>query len=177
MVDLPSVSGGTEWFNIHVKYQGSSSDTKDLTKIWTVVENYDSKLLNDNNYRMVLLRWRRTQSGRTGWKAAMLSDPSSDDAISYYAWWPITGRMAEWWDNLGSNNSGQVFYDCISTAKKRNQPTHFKSTGTSHYRVAVAIYKYTGEGTYGWHRVSNIAGIDMRGTSSGGTDYRTMQFD
>ena len=157
-----------ERYNLRLKVQGNASGrngVKDHTvkNVSVIIENYDAPLLDNTQYKFFLLRWRKG-----GWRAAAMSHSQNNDiADAGLDKWNILSRESLWMN-------GTPFSDLpLSTTQRANQSGYyFKSTHCSTLKVGCAIYKYTGNGTFGWQRVSNIAYVQLSAKQNG--SYRFM---
>lgn len=140
----------------------SPSYSQKISSVNTVIENYDTALNDPSVYKMFCLRWRRGK-----WKAASLFPQGCPNNFDEHGIdkWSITGREQEWPD----------FAILKATFKTRQRPNDykytFKSSRSTTLKVGCAVYKYTGEGTWGWQRVSNIAYFQLHAKSAV-NDYR-----
>ena len=66
------VEGGSEWYNIHTKRMTSKTTT--ATDMYVVIENLDVDIVNNpDNYRIVLLTWKRKKGEGNRWRVPMFS--------------------------------------------------------------------------------------------------------
>lgn len=165
-----------EWYNVKldVKGQRNGSGAGETTTsgtgietIKTIVENYTAALSDSSKYRWFLLRWRKK-----GWRSAFLSSSENNNLANAVATtWQIDGRKQDWVDDDGVKMEDYP----IATKARTGGKYVFKNTGTSTLRIGVAIYKNTGEGTFGWQRVSNIAYVLLRCRTGGEYSFKVRQ--
>lgn len=131
-----------EWYNIQNKFVHSYTDgttykqqvdswgepmydkdgepimvknTQYLGMTWcTVIENYSYKLKDTNNYRFVLMRFRKGKREGKRWRIPWFSPKYWNvgdgvqgvkmDILERDCWWPIQGTESKWW------NASQVAY-------------------------------------------------------------------
>lgn len=86
-----------------------------LGNTWiTIIENYNYKLKDTNNYRFVLMRWRKGKREGKRWRIPWFSPKYWEtgdgvqaikmDIAEQDCWWPIQGTESKWW------NASQVQY-------------------------------------------------------------------
>ena len=144
-------AGDGEWYNIKAG-KGSNG-------LFTIIENYDSKLNDNSQYRMLLLRWRKgTTSGRfASWHAPFFARSGSVNAIAEIdRWWGISSNVQTMFAM-----SGNYFDDVLPlTIKQRSYDNKFAFRNTSNrkMRFGCAIYKLE-DGA--WIRKSNIAEYEL----------------
>ena len=158
------VEGGSEWYNIHTKRLTSKTTT--ATDMYVVIENLDANIVNNpDNYRIVLLTWKRKKGEGNRWRVPMFSPRWHADtgaivrsgtpcAIDWNnTWWPITGNKTKWWNTTNAKYT-DVFDTTVNTTyvafKNHNKKMRFG---------CCIMKKMVGVGTYGWQRVSNISEI------------------
>ena len=144
-------------FNIKLEVKGYDRRTQTnntrINIIKTIIENYSSELTG-SEYKMFLLRWRKK-----GWKAATLAPSGSRNVIRTAGkdCWSITSNKQEWWD-------GDYAFDalpCLGVRLTTSGIARFVNTHMTTQKIGCAIYRNTGEGHYGWLRVSNIAFVKL----------------
>lgn len=95
-----------------------------LGNTWiTVVENFDVKLLNSDNYRFVLMRWRKGKREGKRWRIPWFSPKYWEtgdgvqgikmDIAEQDCWWPCQGHETKWWNKSQvqyTNDGGVVQY-------------------------------------------------------------------
>ena len=158
------VEGGSEWYNIHTKRLTSKTTT--ATDMYVVIENLDADIVNNpDNYRIVLLTWKRKKGEGNRWRVPMFSPRWNADtgaivrngttcAIAWNnTWWPITGNKTKWWNTTNAKYT-DVFDTTVNTLyvafKNHNKKMRFG---------CCIMKKMQGVGTHGWQRVSNISEI------------------
>ena len=158
------VEGGSEWYNIHTKRLTSKTTT--ATDMYVVIENLDVDMVNNpDNYRIVLLTWKRKKGEGNRWRVPMFSPRWYADtgaivssgtpcAIDWNnTWWPITGNKTKWWNTTNAKYT-DVFDTTVNTLyvafKNHNKKMRFG---------CCIMKKMEGVGTHGWQRVSNISEI------------------
>lgn len=163
-----------------------SYGTRRYNVLSTLIENYDSDIKNNDEYRLVLLKWKRGTKEGKGWRTPMFSplwDHRSDNGrplykktVCQHLWeecsWPVDGAESRFFGNTGR----LVDWDILDKKTERDgfkqpffnglewipvTPYRFKLTHSNKMRFGVAIYKKTGVGEYGWQRVSNIAEVEI----------------
>ena len=93
--------------NGDIKYK---KEVKYIGSTWvTTIENYDYKLKDHDNYRMVLMRYRkRPREGRKWripwftpkyWVDGDATQRLKMDIYEVDTWWNIQGRETKWWNN------------------------------------------------------------------------------
>ena len=158
------VEGGSEWYNIHTKRLTSKITT--ATDMYVVIENLDVDIVNNpDNYRIVLLTWKRKKGEGNRWRVPMFSPRwSADTGVVVRSgtpcvidwnntWWPITGNKTKWW-----NTTNAKYTDVFDTTV---HPTYitFKNHNKKMRFGCCIMKKMQGVGTHGWQRVSNISEI------------------
>ena len=158
------VEGGSEWYNIHTKRLTSKTTT--ATDMYVVIENLDADIVNNpDNYRIVLLTWKRKKGEGNRWRVPMFSPRWHADTGQIVrsgtpcvidwnnTWWPITGNETKWW-----NTTNAKYTDVFDTTV---HPTYltFKNHNKKMRFGCCIMKKMEGVGTYGWQRVSNISEI------------------
>ena len=158
------VEGGSEWYNIHTKRLTSKTTT--ATDMYVVIENLDADIVNNpDNYRIVLLTWKRKKGEGNRWRVPMFSPRWHADTGAIVSigtpcsidwnntWWPITGNETKWW-----NTTNAKYTDVFDTTV---HPTYltFKNHNKKMRFGCCIMKKMEGVGTYGWQRVSNISEI------------------
>ena len=158
------VEGGSEWYNIHTKRLTSKTTT--ATDMYVVIENLDVDIVNNpNNYRIVLLTWKRKKGEGNRWRVPMFSPRWHADTGAIVSsgtpcvidwnntWWPITGNETKWWNTTNAKYT-DVFDTTVNTLyltfKNHNKKMRFG---------CCIMKKMEGVGTHGWQRVSNISEI------------------
>ena len=158
------VEGGSEWYNIHTKRLTSKTTT--ATDMYVVIENLDVDMVNNpDNYRIVLLTWKRKKGEGNRWRVPMFSPRWHADTGAIVSsgtpcvidwnntWWPITGNKTKWWNTTNAKYT-DVFDTTVNTLyltfKNHNKKMRFG---------CCIMKKMEGVGTHGWQRVSNISEI------------------
>lgn len=163
----PSTSvASTEWYNIKTKRITDKSTI--ATDIYNIIENFNERLLDDQ-YRIVLMTFKRKSGQGYGWRIPMFSPRYNADtgaivhedtpcAIDWNnTWWPVQSS-----ETLTLNQTGMNITDIINIAATG---TRFQRSNSKKIRIGFAIFKKTLDaegnnvGTWGWQRVSNIAEI------------------
>ena len=158
------VEGGSEWYNIHTKRLTSKTTT--ATDMYVVIENLDVDIVNNpNNYRIVLLTWKRKKGEGNRWRVPMFSPRWHADTGAIVSsgtpcvidwnntWWPITGNKTKWW-----NTTNAKYTDVFDTTVNTLYVT-FKNHNKKMRFGCCIMKKMEGVGTHGWQRVSNISEI------------------
>ena len=158
------VEGGSEWYNIHTKRLTSKTTT--ATDMYVVIENLDVDIVNNpNNYRIVLLTWKRKKGEGNRWRVPMFSPRWHADTGAIVSsgtpcvidwnntWWPITGNETKWW-----NTTNAKYTDVFDTTVNTLYVT-FKNHNKKMRFGCCIMKKMEGVGTHGWQRVSNISEI------------------
>ena len=158
------VEGGSEWYNIHTKRLTSKTTT--ATDMYVVIENLDANIVNNpDNYRIVLLTWKRKKGEGNRWRVPMFSPRWHADtgqiirsgtpcSIAWNnTWWPITGNKTKWW-----NTTNAKYTDVFDTTVHATYLT-FKNHNKKMRFGCCIMKKMEGVGTHGWQRVSNISEI------------------
>ena len=158
------VEGGSEWYNIHTKRLTSKTTT--ATDMYVVIENLDVDIVNNpNNYRIVLLTWKRKKGEGNRWRVPMFSPRWHADTGAIVSsgtpcvidwnntWWPITGNETKWW-----NTTNAKYTDVFDTTVDTRYVT-FKNHNKKMRFGCCIMKKMEGVGTHGWQRVSNISEI------------------
>ena len=203
-----SSSSSSEWYNIKTE---KIKDTSTSWSLHTIIENFGGspletactvgstpKYANGNQYRLVLMTFRRHQNTGRGWRVPMFSrywDWSTDalkqqttehivtntehrqDIQWKKTWWTVTTNDTVWFWNRhftvsvtgapkllkSENSSNFVINDSYSgTGAGIDSSNHrWRGVKNKKRKVGVAIFKYTGTGTFGWQRVSNIAYVEL----------------
>lgn len=162
-VDAQSSGGGTEWYNIY-NLKGTGG------KLYTVVENLSSIMThNPNNYRIVLLKFRKQHADGRRWAMPMfiyeLYNQGSCASLPPNAiaenntWWPVGNNPTPWFATTGA-----VLANVISLGERLtgdSSKRSWKNTRNKKMKIGVAVYKQTGKGKIGWHRCSNIAFVEL----------------
>ena len=158
------VEGGSEWYNIHTKRLTSKTTT--ATDMYVVIENLDVDIVNNpDNYRIVLLTWKRKKGEGNRWRVPMFSPRWHADTGAIVSigtpcsiawnntWWPITGNETKWWNTTNAKYT-DVFDTTVNTLyvafKNHNKKMRFG---------CCIMKKMVGVGAHGWQRVSNISEI------------------
>lgn len=163
----PSTSvASTEWYNIKTKRMTDKSTI--ATDIYNIIENFNERLLDDQ-YRIVLMTFKRKSGQGYGWRIPMFSPRYNADtgvivhedtpcAIDWNnTWWPVQSS-----ETLTLNQTGMNITDIINIEATG---TRFQRSNSKKIRIGFAIFKKTLDaegnnvGTWGWQRVSNIAEI------------------
>lgn len=78
----------------------------------TIIENFESKLMNTEQYRFAIMRYRKAKRQGKGWRIPMLSNrfwktfTEDEDGTIYYpkmtwaeqdTWWKVAGQETRWW--------------------------------------------------------------------------------
>ena len=165
---LSGVGLPNKQYNVKLKVfaESQNNNSTKIASVNVIIENYDNSLNDNTKYRLFSLRWRNGK-----WKSAFLSQ-SDNNRIHDRGWdfWSITGREslflgdAEEWGYFKSMTFG-------TRQRPRDYKYTFKSSRSTTLKVGCAIYKYTGEGTWGWQRVSNIAYFQLHAKHTV-NDYR-----
>lgn len=108
---------------------------------------------------------------------AVLNTEHRQDIAWKKTWWPITTNDTVWFWNRptiinsanapkllkSENSSNFVINDSYTGTNAGIDSVNHRWRGNKNRkrRVGCAIFKYTGEGTFGWQRVSNIAYIEL----------------
>ena len=158
------VEGGSEWYNIHTKRLTSKTTT--ATDMYVVIENLDVDIVNNpDNYRIVLLTWKRKKGEGNRWRVPMFSPRWHADTGAIVSigtpcsiawnntWWPITGNETKWW-----NTTNAKYTDVFDTTVDTRYVT-FKNHNKKMRFGCCIMKKMEGVGTHGWQRVSNISEI------------------
>ena len=158
------VEGGSEWYNIHTKRLTSKTTT--ATDMYVVIENLDVDIVNNpDNYRIVLLTWKRKKGEGNRWRVPMFSPRWHADTGAIVSigtpcsiawnntWWPITGNETKWW-----NTTNAKYTDVFDTTVDTLYVT-FKNHNKKMRFGCCIMKKMEGVGTHGWQRVSNISEI------------------
>ena len=158
------VEGGSEWYNIHTKRLTSKTTT--ATDMYVVIENLDVDIVNNpDNYRIVLLTWKRKKGEGNRWRVPMFSPRWHADTGAIVSigtpcvidwnntWWPITGNETKWW-----NTTNAKYTDVFDTTVNTLYVT-FKNHNKKMRFGCCIMKKMEGVGTHGWQRVSNISEI------------------
>ena len=158
------VEGGSEWYNIHTKRLSSKTTT--ATDMYVVIENLDANIVNNpDNYRIVLLTWKRKKGEGNRWRVPMFSPRWHADTGAIVSigtpcsiawnntWWPITGNETKWW-----NTTNAKYTDVFDTTVDTLYVT-FKNHNKKMRFGCCIMKKMVGVGTHGWQRVSNISEI------------------
>ena len=158
------VEGGSEWYNIHTKRLTSKTTT--ATDMYVVIENLDVDMVNNpDNYRIVLLTWKRKKGEGNRWRVPMFSPRWHADTGAIVSsgtpcvidwnntWWPITGNKTKWW-----NTTNAKYTDVFDTTVNTLYVT-FKNHNKKMRFGCCIMKKMEGVGTHGWQRVSNISEI------------------
>ena len=158
------VEGGSEWYNIHTKRLTSKTTT--ATDMYVVIENLDVDIVNNpDNYRIVLLTWKRKKGEGNRWRVPMFSPRWHADTGAIVSsgtpcvidwnntWWPITGNETKWW-----NTTNAKYTDVFDTTVDALYLT-FKNHNKKMRFGCCIMKKMEGVGTHGWQRVSNISEI------------------
>ena len=158
------VEGGSEWYNIHTKRLTSRTTT--ATDMYVVIENLDADIVNNpDNYRIVLLTWKRKKGEGNRWRVPMFSPRWHADTGAIVSsgtpcvidwnntWWPITGNKTKWW-----NTTNAKYTDVFDTTVNTLYVT-FKNHNKKMRFGCCIMKKMEGVGTHGWQRVSNISEI------------------
>ena len=158
------VEGGSEWYNIHTKRLTSKTTT--ATDMYVVIENLDVDIVNNpDNYRIVLLTWKRKKGEGNRWRVPMFSPRWHADTGAIVSsgtpcvidwnntWWPITGNKTKWW-----NTTNAKYTDVFDTTVDALYLT-FKNHNKKMRFGCCIMKKMEGVGTHGWQRVSNISEI------------------
>ena len=158
------VEGGSEWYNIHTKRLTSKTTT--ATDMYVVIENLDVDIVNNpDNYRIVLLTWKRKKGEGNRWRVPMFSPRWHADTGAIVSsgtpcvidwnntWWPITGNKTKWW-----NTTNVKYTDVFDTTVDARYVT-FKNHNKKMRFGCCIMKKMEGVGTHGWQRVSNISEI------------------
>ena len=158
------VEGGSEWYNIHTKRLTSKTTT--ATDMYVVIENLDVDIVNNpDNYRIVLLTWKRKKGEGNRWRVPMFSPRWNADTGAIVSsgtpcvidwnntWWPITGNETKWW-----NTTNAKYIDVFDTTVNTLYVT-FKNHNKKMRFGCCIMKKMEGVGTHGWQRVSNISEI------------------
>ena len=158
------VEGGSEWYNIHTKRLTSKTTT--ATDMYVVIENLDADIVNNpDNYRIVLLTWKRKKGEGNRWRVPMFSPRWHADTGAIVSigtpcsiawnntWWPITGNETKWW-----NTTNAKYTDVFDTTVDTLYVT-FKNHNKKMRFGCCIMKKMEGVGTHGWQRVSNISEI------------------
>ena len=158
------VEGGSEWYNIHTKRLTSKTTT--ATDMYVVIENLDVDIVNNpDNYRIVLLTWKRKKGEGNRWRVPMFSPRWHADTGAIVSngtpctidwnntWWPITGNKTKWW-----NTTNAKYTDVFDTTVNATYLT-FKNHNKKMRFGCCIMKKMEGVGTHGWQRVSNISEI------------------
>lgn len=163
---INATSGGgsvvvtNEWYNIKT---AKDSDGK----LIAIIENYSSKLTDADTYKMLLLRWRKsTNKPRySSWHSPLMSKSSTNNIAEENRSWPITSNKQVFFSTTGDDYSEVL---PLGIKQRRSDGKHeFRNNHNRKIRFGCAIYKHTGEGTYGWQRVSNIAEVELFLTNDG----------
>ncbi len=162
-IESLNLGGETEWYNIY-NLKGTAG------MLYTVVENGNANIYdNPDNYRIVLLKFRKQHADGRRWSMPMFSyelySQGKAQALSTNAiaenntWWAITHSSTPWFAT-----TGDVLTDVISLGERYttlNNNHCWANTRNKKMKIGVAVYKYTGKGKIGWHRCSNIAFIEL----------------
>ena len=163
------VEGGSEWYNIHTKRLTSKTTTS--TDMYVIIENLDANIVNNpDNYRIVLLTWKRKKGEGNRWRVPMFSPRWHADTGAIVSigtpcsiawnntWWPITGNETKWW-----NTTNAKYTDVFDTTVHATYLT-FKNHNKKMRFGCCIMKKMEGVGTHGWQRVSNISEIMLLDT-------------
>ena len=148
-----SVAGSTDWYNlITAKTQGSFQ---------ALIENFNARLTDTDKYRMLLLRWRKGTKKPMyySWHAPLFSRSGTNAIAAEDRWWPITSNKQAFFAQTG--HTFDEVLSLLKTTRSSDGKPYFKNVRNRKMRFGCAIYKNTGEGTYGWQRVSNIAEVEL----------------
>lgn len=160
-VDSAIQNAGAEWYNIFTR-KGTVNDA-----LYTVIENCRSTIVNNTNYRLVLLKYRKQKSKGRVWSMPMYpyefynqgrsQAPSYSTIAEQNTWWPITSMITPWFGQTGANYKNVISLN----SKERNGKYYWKNTRNKRMKVGVAIFKFTNIGNIGWQRISNIAYVEF----------------
>ena len=165
-----------ELFTMIENFAGSTMESNMQT-----VGSY--RYVQPTKYRLVLMTFKKERNGRSrAWRVPMFSrywdwssnnsnitkthPPGNNTPAPVYSWgntwWTIEGTKNKYFQNRAKSLAPK-WYNVISTAtSKINTAKHaWKGLRNRKKRFGCAIFKYTGEGTFGWHRVSNISYVEL----------------
>ena len=147
-VDSQVSGGGTEWYNLY-NLKGTGG------KLYTVVENLSSIMThNPNNYRIVLLKFKKQHTDGRRWAMPMfiyeLYNQGSCSSLPPNAiaenntWWPVGNNPTPWFATTGA-----VLANVISLGERLtgdSSKRSWKNTRNKKMKIGVAVYKQTGKG-------------------------------
>lgn len=147
-VDSQVSGGGTEWYNLY-NLKGTGG------KLYTVVENLSSIMThNPNNYRIVLLKFKKQHTDGRRWAMSMfiyeLYNQGSCSSLPPNAiaenntWWPVGNNPTPWFATTGA-----VLANVISLGERLtgdSSKRSWKNTRNKKMKIGVAVYKQTGKG-------------------------------
>lgn len=161
MDNLPS-SSENEWYNIY-NYKDEEN------YLYTMVENINLRIIeNPDQYRMVLLKFRKQHKAGRKWAMPMFHYElfrqgrcrrlPQNDISEANSWWQIYENPTPWFPTTDGFVTSVLSLGEYTDNKGKTQ---WKNVRNKRMRVGVAIYKYTGLGKIGWHRCSNIAFVEL----------------
>lgn len=170
-----------------------------LDSTWiTVIENFNSssKLRNNNEYRFMLMRFRKHKREGKRWRIPWFSpkyQKTGDgvqnirmDIAEQDCWWSVQGSESKWWNDsqkmIGTETDDEGnevdiyrnknFKDVLPVAGDHLKQDdfgdyYFRNTPSRTMIVGCALFKKTNTGAFGWKRVSNIATMKIKLTKTG----------
>lgn len=164
-----------EHYNIHL--------IKNKDKYYTVIENFDNKLLDDSKYRIVFMKKSRHANKGKRWTIPMFNDKSEDNYYLYdknktllnpnKAYWKIKEYKQALWNgsynikdlpclNIEKDESkyGKKYFPIVtnSITYKNDQSYIFRNSRNKKIKIGFAIFKLNNNK---WERVSNISEMEL----------------
>lgn len=171
----------TKWYNLKTKRVSSTNNVD--SPIYTVIENFDEDLIGNDNYRFVLMTFKKKKKEGKAWRIPMLSPRwnPNDGTILHTktnstmawanTWWPVSSSKTKWW-----GSSGVVLSTCGLSLSIRARDHRFAATANKKMLLGVALFrKVEGQGTWGWQRCSNISQVMLFVNNSDEIDTRVIE--
>lgn len=143
-----------EWYNLRCIQNLDNNMAFSFSRL-IVIENYQPKLMDSTTYRLVRMYDRRRSRQGLKWSIPMFGAIKETNASAPLSdtYDPITGSKT-------AVHIANYFAISFRTHQKAARKVYFFCrTHNCNQRSGYALFKYTGIGTFGWQRVSNIVGV------------------
>ena len=170
-----------EMYNIHLK-KINNKITK-TTNIYTVIENFDSKMENNNNYRIAFMKRSKKKGKGNEWRVPLFNKKSIKNNYYFIGGKQLDNPLGDWSITGATTlNPDIASLPCTDMKTKKNARQYkyyyypineggdldyikdttyiFKNSSSKKIHIGYAIFKFN-ESKNRWDRVSNIAMIDL----------------